>query len=99
MSEPQAEVASYASVVERAWRDPEFKAKLLSDPVSVLTEAGIDLPRHKTVKIVENTADILHLVLPADPVEDELTDVDLEQMAGRYSCKVTPCCCKSRVFS
>lgn len=84
---------NYAKVVERAWNDPDFKAKLLSDPASVLAEVGIELPARKNFKVVENTADTVHLVLPSDPAEEEFTDADLEQVAmGQDTCRVTPCC-------
>ena len=101
MTESQVEVcgANYMKVVARAWSDPVFKAKLLSDPVGVLTEARVELPGDKIVKVVENTADILHLILPADPAEVAITDADLEQITGRLesNCVVTPCVC-SRLF-
>ncbi len=56
--------ADGARVVARAWVDPDFKARLLSDTRSALGEMGIliseDTP-HLTV--VENTEEVHHLVV------------------------------------
>ena len=75
--------ADYAKVVARAWSDESFKAKLLSDPHAALAEAGVEVPAGATVKVVENTKDRLHLVLPPAP-EAELSDEDLKKVAGGF---------------
>ncbi len=72
-----------SKAIARAWSDPEFKAKLLSDPSTALAEAGIEVPAGTEVKVVENTADIQHLVLPAAPTEArEMSVEELEKLAG-----------------
>ncbi len=72
-----------AQVIARAWSDPDFKARLLSDPKVVLVGYGIDLPTGLNLKIVENTADTIHFVLPATPSQaGDLSDADLETLAG-----------------
>ena len=56
--------ADGAKVVARAWIDPDFKARLLSDARSALGELGIKIPAdtpHLTV--VENTEDVHNLVV------------------------------------
>lgn len=56
--------ADGARVVARAWIDPDFKARLLSDARSALGELGIQIPAdtpHLTV--VENTEDVHNLVV------------------------------------
>ena len=56
--------ADGARVVARAWTDPDFKARLLSDACSALGELGIEIPAdtpHLTV--VENTEDVHNLVV------------------------------------
>jgi hypothetical protein len=72
---------SYGKAVARAWSDADYKARLLADSAGALGEAGVDVPAGVTVKVVENTGDTLHLVLPARP-EGELTDEELEQASG-----------------
>ena len=56
--------ADGARVVARAWANPEYKAKLLSDPEAALAEMGYKLP-DPTPKlgVVENTGDVHHLVV------------------------------------
>ena len=73
----------YAQAVARAWRDPEFMARLKADPHGALGELGLDPGAGVTVKVVENTADTVYLVLPQKPAAAaELSDEQLEQVAG-----------------
>ena len=72
-----------AKAIARAWKEADFKAKLLSDTHAALTEAGVEIPAGVTVKVVENTADIQHLVLPVAPGNaSELSIEELEKVAG-----------------
>ncbi|WP_438433855.1 NHLP leader peptide family RiPP precursor [Gorillibacterium sp. sgz500922] len=62
------EVALQSQVIQRAWKDPDFKTKLLSDPKAAIQEAlGISLPGHLKLKAVEESADEMVLVLPPSP--------------------------------
>ena len=80
--------ATYAKLMARAWSDAAFKAKLLSDPRSALTAAGIEVPNGISVKVVEDTEDTRHLVLPTAP-EGELTEEDLAKVgAGFGNCAI-----------
>jgi hypothetical protein len=76
------EGAAFSKVIAKAWSDDDYKARLMSDPKSVLTEAGIDLEDGAEVKVVEDTPGVRHLVLPAPPAEGELSEDALEQVAG-----------------
>ncbi len=67
-----------SKVIARAWTDAAYKAKLLSDPRAALAEAGVEIPEGVTVKVVENTADIQHLVLPVAP--DNAKELSLDQV-------------------
>ncbi len=72
-----------AQVIARAWSDPDFKAQLLNDPKTVLASYGIDLPAGLNLKIVENSAETMHVVLPATPSQaGDLSDADLQKLAG-----------------
>ncbi len=72
-----------AQIIARAWSDPDFKAQLLNDPKATLVGYGIDLPAGLDLKIVENTADTMHIVLPAEPSQaGDLSDDDLQNLAG-----------------
>ena len=59
----------YADVVAKYWGDPDFKAKVDADPTSVLKAEGIAIPEGATVKLRFNTANLLHIVLPAKKVK------------------------------
>ena len=74
--------AEHAKIIARAWRDPAFKAKLLADPRATLRDAGLPVPDDVTVEVVENTAKHFHLVLPPAPTTGELSDDDLNGIAG-----------------
>jgi Nitrile hydratase, alpha chain len=70
-------------IISKAWTDDSFKAKLLSDPVATLKAEGVDLPAGLQVRIVENTENVFHFVLPFMP--KELTNEDLDKAAGGVS--------------
>ena len=72
-------------LMERAWTDAEFKAKLLSDSKEAAAEMGIKLPESMILKVWENSATEEHMVLPTNPAESELSDADLVAVAGGMS--------------
>ena len=67
-----------------ATKDADYKRALLEDPKKVVSmQLGQDLPESLTVKVLEDTADMIHMVLPYVPQEGaELSDADLEMVAG-----------------
>ena len=70
-------------VVARAWTDGDFKAKLLSDPRSVLAEHGIHIPDTTDVRVVEDTMERRHLLLPVAPDNaSAMSTEDLEKAAA-----------------
>ena len=71
-----------ARVVAQAWSDPEFKARLISDPEAVLAEAGIPVPEGVELRVVEDTVNMRHFVLPGRPEDDELVDEVLERITA-----------------
>jgi hypothetical protein len=73
-----------AALIARSWEDDAFRKKLLADPRGVIAEAfGFELPASVTVKAQEESPNALVLSLPAKPRSSgELSDVDLEQVAG-----------------
>ncbi len=55
----------------------------MSDPHAALVEAGVEVPAGTTIKVVEDTADTRHLVLPVAPGDaGELSAEELEKVAG-----------------
>jgi hypothetical protein len=73
-------------IVEKAWADEAFKAALMRDPRATLgEELGVELPEDLEIEVVEETSRKLYLVLPAKPelpVDRELSDQELEAVAG-----------------
>ena len=66
----------------KAWSDPDFKARLLADPKAVLAEAGVQVPDGIHMKIIEDTSDVINIVLPASPAGGAVSEQDMEQIAG-----------------
>lgn len=70
-----------AHLQKRAAEDPAFRQMLLSNPREALKqETGLALPAKFEVNVVEESSDHLYLVLPAE--HGELSDLELETMAG-----------------
>ena len=66
----------WGMLVARAWSDEALKDRLMEDPRSVLEEFGIDVPADVELRVVEDTDEVRHLVLPASPTDD-LDDEEL----------------------
>ena len=74
---------SVSRAIARAWTDADYKARLINDPQAALAETGVEVPAGITVKVVENTTDTQHLVLPvAAPEAGEVSVEELERVAG-----------------
>jgi hypothetical protein len=71
-------------IIARAWADDEFKNQLLANPKAVLREHGIELPATIEVRLVEDTPEVRHFVLPASPSGD-LSEEELSPVAGADS--------------
>ena len=64
----------FASLADAYHADNSVAERCGTDPLSVLREHGIDIPHGSDVRIVPNTDETYHLVLPQDPnsvLEDE----------------------------
>ena len=56
--------ADGARVVARAWTDPEFKERLLADPIAAVAELGYIIPDEMPrLTVLENTEKVHHLVV------------------------------------
>jgi hypothetical protein len=62
---------AFQQLVSRAHQDERFKRRLLADPIAAAEEAGIAVPHefkaHATIRVVQDTASVKHLVLPSSP--------------------------------
>lgn len=73
----------YQGLIARCWADDGYKRRLLADPITTLQEAGIRVPDGVDVKVVENSATALHLVIP-QPSSD-LDAANLASVSGSGS--------------
>ena len=83
--------------------EPSLRREAVSDPHSVLARYDIEYPATVDVRIVENTPEVFHLVLPPDP-NAALADEDLRIVAGGKSASTagsagTASCVSSTVSS
>jgi Nitrile hydratase, alpha chain len=83
------------TIVQRSIEDEEFRQRLLDDPKGTLEqELGNRLSESTEVRVVEESADTIYLVLPSASVVGEggeLSDQELEAVAGGLSSWDEPC--------
>jgi len=76
-------------IIAKCWSDERFKQKLLTDPAATLKAEGVTVPEGVSVTALENTDKVLYLVVPAKPMD--LSDNELDNVAGGTSCDATDC--------
>jgi hypothetical protein len=78
-------------LIEKCWKDPEFKKQVVSDPKGMLEKhTGQKLPPQLNIFIHEEDANTLHFSIPPAPANlNELSDEDLERVAGGTDIAVT----------
>ena len=71
-------------VVSKAMADETFRDELLRDPRAVVQrEAGMKVPEHLRLQVLEAPANTLYLVLPAAQSQtNELSDEELEGVSA-----------------
>lgn len=69
MNDATVTVEQLLSVLDRAVTDPAFRAALRAHPADTLRDAGITLPAGSEIQVVENTAQIRHILVAAAPGE------------------------------
>lgn len=84
MPDPRDEAQT--KIIVMAMTNPAFRKLLLSDPAAAIAKAtGVKIGSAVTVKVVEDTEDLVHLVLPAAPPEAKPagpSDKELSGVAG-----------------
>ena len=56
--------AIFADVVAKYYGDPDFKAKVDSNPADTLRKEGMNIPDGVSVELLFNTDKLMHVVLP-----------------------------------
>ena len=70
----------YAELVARVWADKEFRERLISDPETVLKEAGFKVGEGRPVKVLElDVEKNFYFILPDKPSEP-FTDIAVESV-------------------
>ena len=79
------------TLIEKCWKDAEFKRQVISDPKGMLERhTGQKLPAQVKIFVHEEDANTLHFSIPPAPGNlSELSDADLEQVAGGTDISVT----------
>lgn len=90
----EAQDRKMSQLIAKCWADEDFKMRLLANPAAVLKEYGLEIPPGLQVKIVEDTPQVCHLTLPPKPTADELSEEELERVAGGFCCGA--CYCKGK---
>ncbi|WP_051023890.1 NHLP leader peptide family RiPP precursor [Thiorhodovibrio frisius] len=70
----------YQQLIAKCWADEAFKQRLLADPAGTLKAEGVVVPDGVKVNALENTAQVLNLVIPARPTD--LADEDLSEVSA-----------------
>jgi hypothetical protein len=67
----------------KAWQDDAFLEELRRNPKAVIArEYGVQVPDTLNLKVIEETPDTLYIRLSNNPANFELSDEQLEQVAG-----------------
>ncbi len=73
--------------------NPTYRSALLKDPKGVVSKQfNITLPANLSVKVVQESADAIYVILPhVVAAGAELADIDLEMVAGGFLDKTANC--------
>ena len=69
-----------ARLLARAWKDQQFRQRLIDDPkAAIADELQVEIPGDVEVRVVQDTPQVVHLVLPvmSGKRQKELTDEEL----------------------
>lgn len=70
-------------IIAHAWKDENFRDKLLKNPKEAFKEHGVELPRDTEIKVWQEDANHFYFVLPRAPAEvRKLSPAELEKLAA-----------------
>ena len=75
---------SVKEAVRKSCRDTAFRSRLVGQPTDTLRAEGYDLPPGVQVEVLQDTDEVLHLVLPFPEISShaELSDAALATVVG-----------------
>ena len=80
-----------SQLIAKCWSDESFKQKFIADPAAIFKAEGVAVPAGLSIKAVEDTDIVLHFVIPPKPAE--LSDEELDKVAGGFTECQGPCKC------
>ena len=73
------------ALIQKSLRDEAFRQRVLADPKATMEqESGKNLPAEIEIRVLEETNDTIYLVLPATGAPGQLSDKDLDVVAGGF---------------
>ncbi len=73
------------TIIKKAWEDESFKQELVSNPVQAIEKLSgkpLDLKGKKLIVTDQTDYSAVYINIPANPENMELTDAELEAVAG-----------------
>jgi len=71
------------ALIRKSIEDESFRGRLLADPKATIEqELGRKLPEDLEVRVLEETQETVYLVLPPKRAPGELSDAELDSVAG-----------------
>jgi hypothetical protein len=89
--EEQESSKRIGQIIGKAWADDAFKQRLLTDTMAVLREEGIEVQPNVEVRAVEQTKNLVYLVIPQKP-KPHFTDEKLLAIATSRMMAATQHC-------
>ncbi len=81
LSDIQRYESLLADTAAECRRDSAVRAELDADPRAFFAERGVEVPGGAEVRVADDTADTVHLVMPPNP-NNAVSDEALESVAG-----------------
>jgi hypothetical protein len=87
-------------LIEKAIKDESFRKQLIENPgAAIEAETGMKIPETIKIQVLQENHQTFYIVLPAQKslFEDELTEAELEHVAGGYTGDTT--CFKDSILT
>ncbi len=72
----------WAKLVAQSWGDANLRQRMLDEPAAVLKENGVQVPDGFRVHTFEDDGQTIVLPVNVEPAETELSEEELESVAG-----------------
>ena len=90
-----------AALITKCWKDADFRQKVVSDPKGMLEQhIGQKLPPQVKIFIHQEDTNTVHFSIPPAPADlTELSDAELESVAGGTDVFTTLAVCLTAAFT